>query len=390
MIELCNSYECTGCSMCYNICNHNAISMQPDEEGFLQPRINPSKCIDCGLCRKICPVLSPYDFSNHKMHTYAAFAKDKGIRQHGSSGGLFSVFANYILSSNGYVAGAAYNRDYAVNHIIISDITDLYKLQGSKYVQSNLKDTPQTIKSLLNNGKNVLFVGTPCQVAGLLNYLKKPYNNLFTIDLVCHGVPSPKLFARYINHLKNKYPTITQFHFRDLSKWSCNSSITYKSTFSNRWTNKQLYDTDMGYFSLFINNYINRECCYKCTYAHSSGRVGDITLADFWGIGKAKPYKHDTSLGVSFVSVNTIKGKDLFESIKPDIEYEEREIEETINGGNSQLKQPSQRPTERDNIYKQAYQLEWTDFIKKQKIPLKKKISLKKRIANKLWKIIKK
>ena len=185
MIKLCDRYECTGCSACMNICSKGAITMTADEEGFLQPVINPDICIECGLCNKVCPIITPVNYMTHKMHSYAAFAKDLSIRQRGSSGGLFSVFAKWIIGQGGYVVGAAFRDEHTVRHIIINNLHDLFALQGSKYVQSTIGHVMKDIKLKLNDGYKVLFVGTSCEVAGLLIFLRRNYENLYTIDLVC-------------------------------------------------------------------------------------------------------------------------------------------------------------------------------------------------------------
>ena len=389
MVNLCSKFECTGCSACMNVCNKGAITMQADEEGFLQPIINPDICVECGLCNRICPVITPVNYMTHKMHSYAAFAKDLSIRQRGSSGGLFSVFAKWIIGQGGYVVGAAFRDEYTVRHIIIDNLHDLFALQGSKYVQSSIGYMMKDIKLKLNNGCKVLFVGTSCQVAGLLNFLRMDYENLYTIDLVCHGVPSPKLFKKYINYLKEKRPNFHSFNFRDLKGWNCNSSSSNsRNPRTGEITTEVLYGYDMAYFALFINSFISRECCYKCQYAHFKHRIGDITLADFWGIGQASPYNYNTAYGVSFVSTNTPKGISLFKEIQEDIEYEERDVRETIElGGNTQLEHPAIRPKERDDIYKNAFNKEWIDFIRSYNLPLKKKTSVKDKVMNKIKRI---
>lgn len=389
MIQLCDRYNCTGCCACANACPHNAITMIDDYEGFLQPVVNSELCVSCGICQKVCPVISPYDFKDHIMQSYAAYAKDSGIRQRGSSGGLFTIFANNIFKQSGAVVGAAFDDSHVVRHMVVDKESELSKLQGSKYVQSIIGFVLKDIKRRLVRGQKILFVGTPCQVAGLLNYLQRRYENLYTIDLVCHGVPSPKLFAHYIEFLKHKYPNFYSFSFRDLKRQNCSSSSSsFKNPKSGEISTKVLYGEDMAYYSLFIGNYVNRECCYKCCYAQHEHRIGDITLADFWGLGKVVPYNRDKSMGVSFVSINTPKGRELFDSVKSEIEYEERPVEETIVGGNTQLEHPAVRPTIRDGVYKQVYTTDWTDLVKKLNLPLKKKTTLMRRLRNKVSKIL--
>lgn len=389
MIKLCDKKDCTGCFACDNICPKKAISMQPDREGFLQPKINKDTCIECGLCMKTCPVLNPIDLQRHKIHCYAAFANDVNIRKRGSSGGLFTIFANWIIESGGVVIGAAFDENHVVRHFIASTKEELIRLQGSKYVQSNIGYIYKDVKKILSEKKKVLFVGTSCQVAGLRSFLHRPNENLFTIDLVCHGVPSPKIFEKYIDYLKNKDKYFYAYNFRDLGGWSCNSSSSSSKLPNGKEQIKMLYGVDSGYFTFFINGYMNRECCYHCVYAKSTPRAGDITLADFWGIGKKTPFIYDTRFGVSFVSPNTKQGEILFEAVKSLITYEKRDVNETIEeGGNHQLAHPAFRPKQRSFFYDKAYKLSWEELVKYYKLPLRQRPKLYRRIFSKLKRII--
>ena len=226
MISLCDKKTCTGCEACMNKCSHEAILMQPDDEGFLYPNIDYSKCIECGACQIVCPVLNPVDFSSNEQCVYAAWAKSLNTRQKGSSGGIFSVLAEEILSRNGYVVGAAFDDSFVLSHRMISSVDELSPLQGSKYVQSQIGFIYRDIKEKLKGKGAVLFVGTSCQVAGLKRFLGKiDQSSLYICDLVCHGVPSPLLLKRYVEDLKIQYPNMVSFRFRDLQNWGVKMNI---------------------------------------------------------------------------------------------------------------------------------------------------------------------
>lgn len=206
---------CTGCRACEQVCAHHAITFGEDKEGFQVPVINAKICVDCGLCQKRCPQ-NTETVKFPVKDVYAARDKDNEEIHRSASGGVFAVAARHILSNGGYVVGAAYENHYEVSHILINDLSDLAKLQSSKYVQSNTQDTYSRVKELLNAGNTVLYSGTPCQIGGLKAYLHKDYENLVTMEVICHGVPSPKLFQRYIRwtekRLKGK---LLFFDFRD-------------------------------------------------------------------------------------------------------------------------------------------------------------------------------
>ena len=189
-----NDPNCSGCSACFNICPQRCISMVEDKEGFLYPRINKEKCINCGLCKKACPALATDKYVVPSTF-YACKSKNEELRSKSSSGGVFSSLAEYVIHNNGVVFGAAFNRNMELSHIGVNKKEDLSKLMGSKYLQSDLKNTFNEVKTYLCNNRFVLFSGTPCQVAGLKAYLQDDYKNLYLADLACHGVPSPKIFT---------------------------------------------------------------------------------------------------------------------------------------------------------------------------------------------------
>ena len=320
--------------------------MEENEEGFLEPVVNEEKCISCGLCLKRCPQLQENSKDKLQIESYAAQSKNKEELLKSSSGGIFSVLATRILNKNGVIYGAAFKDNLNVEHIEITKIEELDLLRGSKYVQSNTLDTFSRVKGNLENNKYVLYTGTPCQIAGLKQFLRKDYNNLITIDIVCHGVPSPKLFKKYKQNLEEKQKSkITKFSFRDKTKngWGLNLKIQYEN---NKLNNKKhIYDS---YYKSFLNGDTYRECCYSCKYANLQ-RIGDITLADFWGI---ENIKNDFNIkdGVSAILVNTEKGRKIFNECKEDINYMPVSIESVIKE-NKNLKMPTEKPRIRKTVY---------------------------------------
>ena len=336
--------SCCGCSGCEQMCPKNCISMKPDHEGFLYPEVDESICIECGICIKHCPILTDVSRCNIPK-VYAAKYKDRGSTFKSTSGGLFIPIAKSDLSMGGVVFGCAYDENLVAKHIKVETEDELYRLQSSKYVQSDTRGIYKQVKTELQNGKEVLFSGTGCQAAGLRSFLGKDYGNLLITDIVCHGVPSPKLFKNYIDYMGKKLGgTLTSYNFRSKEKrgWD----LYYKA--ENGQKSKSDYGFFDPYYSAFLYCKTYRESCYECKFANKN-RVSDITLADYWGIQKFHPEFFDEN-GVSLVLVNTEKGKKYLEKIKDKLEI----IESDYNKAsvmNANLVHPSKRPSCRDSIY---------------------------------------
>lgn len=336
--------SCCGCSGCEQMCPKNCISMKPDHEGFLYPEVDESICIECGICIKHCPILTDVSRCNIPK-VYAAKYKDSGSTFKSTSGGLFIPIAKSVLSMGGVVFGCAYDENLVAKHIKVETEDELYRLQSSKYVQSDTRGIYKQVKTELQNGKEVLFSGTGCQAAGLRSFLGKDYGNLLITDIVCHGVPSPKLFKNYIDYMGKKLGgTLTSYNFRSKEKrgWD----LYYKA--ENGQKSKSDYGFFDPYYSAFLYCKTYRESCYECKFANKN-RVSDITLADYWGIQKFHPEFFDEN-GVSLVLVNTEKGKKYLEKIKDKLEI----IESDYNKAsvmNANLVHPSKRPSCRDSIY---------------------------------------
>jgi len=386
-IEILDIKDCCGCSSCAQKCPKGAITMVENNEGFLYPKLDKNKCIKCGLCSKACPQLKKIIENKGNIYpkAYGMYIKDEDTLNKSSSGGVFSAIANYILENDGVVFGAAYNKDLSVNHTKVEKKEDLYKLRTSKYVQSNINGVYKEIEELLKRDIKVFFVGTPCQVAGLKAFLGKEYNNLLTSDLVCHGVPSQKLFLTYIDYLSNKYKSkITEFNFRSKKTkgWGITGEVSTKSG------KKKFIDTSFDpYYTSFFEAATYRESCYICHYSNIN-RVSDITLADYWGIEKIHPDFYNQN-GNSLILVNTVKGDNIIHEINKKVNYVETDIDFAIEN-NYNLHHQSNRPNKRNYIYNGITELSSKDYIKKN---LKVKITpiklLKIIIPNKVKKKIK-
>lgn len=387
IIELCLVQECTGCFACEFACKKAAIRREKNDEGFEYPKINHDVCVSCHACQKICPVLSPIA-KFIEGDVYASWSKNENIRSKSSSGGMFSVFAEQILSEGGAVVGAQMDEDYYVRHIVICEQADLDKLRGSKYVQSIIShELYIEIQKRLHAGQKILFCGTPCQVAAI----RKAFRNnqlLFTIDLVCHGVPSPDFFAGFMRRLKKRIPNMVSYQFRDYKNWLVCTNVNVNVNVNGQISTRYLYGEPTFYQDAFLKGYLHRENCYSCRYTTIS-RVGDITLADFWGIGKERPIDENYKGGCSMMSVNSANGRDLLDIVKDKIFYEERDIQETINGGNEQLVSPTTRTIERDTFYKDANLLNYKKLIKKYNLKLRKKTTILQRIMKKIKSVLK-
>lgn len=373
------SEECTGCRMCEQSCPQSSISFQYDREGFLSPVIDERTCNYCGLCLKHCPQNSPVKLNLGNV--YAVRLKNDKVLRKSASGGAFAALANYMLEQNGVVFGCAYDQNLMAVHICITSKDQLKRLQGSKYVQSNTGDTFSQVKEYLAHGYSVLYSGTGCQIAGLKAFLNKDYINLITVDVLCHGVPSPLLFSNYIKWLENKKGRLQFFDFRDKEKygWSETAKII-----SNNNTNYIKASVD-PYYNAFLKGLTLRECCYKCKYARKE-RVSDITIGDYWGIEYVHPDFFDIR-GVSLLMANTPSGAAYFKETTSEFDYIESTIEKAM-AQNFHLKHPTTKPKARDYIYAGFNNGDFNRYLKsKLKIRIKQKIFAI--IPNNLKKLIK-
>lgn len=307
-----NKADCCGCYACYNICPVNAIDMCSDEEGFWYPVILQDRCINCQQCEKVCPTYNKPDIFSAKS-AFGCYANNEEELMSSSSGGVFSVMARKILSCGGIVCGAAFNEDMEVVHTIIDKENDLSKIKGTKYVQSRIGNVYFELEQYLEKGKQVLFSGTPCQVAGLKSYLKKEYENLLCIDLICHGVPSPEIWKRYLREILNgtkaKYVT-----FRNKKKGISNITLDYE--LENGEVIQERYSESL-YIKGFIQNLYLRPSCFKCNFK-GTDRCSDMTIGDFWAMREYHPDEYQEN-GVSAVIIHSEKAEKLFFKVSADM-----------------------------------------------------------------------
>lgn len=350
--------ECCGCSACVNICHKNAIHMEKDSKGFLYPVIEKSLCVNCGLCEKVCPLKEKEASNLFEKKAYGVKNKNEKERFISSSGGVFIEAAKYFLKNNGVIYGVELTSDFKVKHGRAISIEDTVKFQGSKYVQSEKNDIFQLVQKDLNQGKNVLFTGTPCEIAGLKKFLIKNYNNLYTLDLICHGVPSMKLLEIFLKQKENEnLASIDELKFRDKTYGWRNQEIYIK------FKNGKIYHAPIwedNFYRLFTSNYILRDSCYSCHFANIE-RKGDITIGDFWNIKSVNELFED-KLGVSSIIINSKKGQELFDKIRNNFEIIECSIDEVIQPN---LKAPSSKPEGYEKFHQECTDKSFEYCLKK-------------------------
>lgn len=338
-----NYENCTGCGACVQRCPKQCISWATKEFDFRYPRVDEATCINCGLCEKVCPIDKELKAPTAQK-AYAAVHKDSSVLEKSTSGGAFTALADTIFSQGGVVYGAAMLNGMQVKHIRTENRTAFAELRSSKYLQSDTGTTYQMVEQDLKQGKVVLYSGTPCQIDGLKCFLRKEYENLYTADIVCHGVGSQKYFDKYMEFAKERYGKIKALRFRskEYAGWSCGGVVVVVGT-SNSEKKIPYRDFDNYYYSYFLSGDIYRKCCYSCKYANTK-RVGDFSLGDYWGV-EALNLPLQTENGCSLLLVNNERAEKLLETIV-DLDKVETTIEQAAHC-NKQLNEPSRLPESR-------------------------------------------
>lgn len=345
MDVICSHDICTGCQACRLACPKHCITMEENERGFIYPVVNQNDCIDCKVCQSVCPSLNPPSYSDKPIVVYAGWVKNQKARKYSTSGAISWALSNHFLADGNAFCGVIWE-DNSAKHLVSRDIKDIKKFQGSKYSHSDVRDCYQEIKQLLLSGVKVLFSGTPCQVAALRNYLKKEYANLYTVDLVCHGVPSKRILRDRISRIEtDNGKKVIEMRFRDKQPDQLHTCCKY--TFEDGTSVSHKYSED--FFSRsFVDNYALRENCFNCQYSRKE-RVSDMTIADFWGFQPRSLRLLNYEQGVSIIIVNNQKGAELLDTIKNDIVVEKHEIDECANRN---LHQPQQKPEKYEDYWK--------------------------------------
>lgn len=315
MIRIENKRDCCGCEACVNICPKHCIFMKEDKEGFLYPQVDEQSCINCGKCEKACPVIQQ-DKERVPIKVVATFNDNLPVRMVSSSGGVFTQLAEYVIRNGGVVFGAMFDTQWGVIHNYVDKIEDLLKFRGSKYLQSHIGDCYKIIKQMLENNRIVLFSGTPCQISALNRFLNNSYENLITVDIACHGVPSPGVWKLYLKELSERIlpgSSVMGVSFRDKKNGWKNYNVSIDVKDGKKQLQYSIPFYKDWYMRSFLKNLIMRPSCSSCPVRN--GKSGsDITIADFWGIENIYPDMDDDK-GTSIVLINTLKGNAIFEEL---------------------------------------------------------------------------
>ena len=348
ILEVLPKDKCTGCGLCSAICPKKCIAMNENHEGFLYPEVDKNNCVDCQACVKKCPILSGESLLGDSMGSkyYAVIAHDKDLLKQSSSGGVFGILAKHLLDLGGAVCGCVYNENLEAVHVVSEDEDCVRRMYGSKYVQSNILNCYEPVKKALQAGRKVLFTGTACQIAAIKSYLGREYSNFYTVDILCHGVPSPGFFRKFVKHLEEKANNkIVDIKFRDKSKNGWGSEHRTSVTYDN---GKKMWPFMPAYFSAFFYGLSLRESCYKCKFA-GVNRVSDMTIGDFWG--SWKKYGKRFNEGISVISINTAKGEELFAKVHSNFDFFEEISQKEAVQSNDNFMHAVRRPKERGTFY---------------------------------------
>lgn len=356
-MEICKNVTCTGCGVCADACPQKCISIKYDENGFYRGCVNDNLCVNCQHCRNVCPANHPN--KEHRIKkAYKARRTDKMAASQSTSGGIATALSEYVVRNEGFVAGCGFDDMFCLKHSLASSSNELQKFKGSKYLQSYMVGIYNEVRTRLQEGKMVLFIGSPCQVSALHNYLGKGYDNLFTVDFICHGVPSQYVFNKYIDSIATN-DVLQSIKFRNKTHGYGNKKAC--AEFEIEFSDKTIRNTtETGVYFWFASSLSIRESCYKCPFV-SLNRASDITLADY--IGKDLSVT-DNEIGVNTVFVNSEKGATLLERIKQDIVLESRDVAATVKLYD-RLTIGSRKPTCRSSFFKELSNSDYQTLVDK-------------------------
>lgn len=362
---ICNHDKCTGCAACKDVCPKQCITMQPDDLDALHPVVDESICINCGLCEKTCPNNRELSYKlPHKV--LAAWSNNNEVRRTSASGGIACELYHYWIKNGGVATGVVFDRVEGCHFILLENESDIKAVQNSKYTFSDTAGIYKVVKQKLQAGISVLFIGVPCQVAGLYGFLKKEYDNLTTVDIICHGMPPATYLEQHIKSIEDKKKEYThQLFFRDPKYYTYTFTFTLKNIKGKEFYNKKVLTRDnyqLGYHRALIY----RENCYSCNYARKE-RISDLTIGDFSGLGRFAPFEYDKH-NVSCILENTDKGAALLKKLKGILSMYERPACEAFEV-EKQLKLPSAKHNGRycfEQVYNKTH-----DYVKASNAALK-------------------
>lgn len=362
MICISEKKRCCGCAACQQVCPKKCITMAADEEGFWYPEVDTNKCIQCGACERVCPLLHNKEDKKGKLpNAYAAMNTDQEVREKSSSGGIFTLLAQAVISKKGVVFGAVMDPDqYGAHHMMAEDEEGLESFRGSKYIQSDIRETYIAAKKMLDCNKLVLFSGTPCQISGLKSFLGKDYPNLLSVDLICHGVPSPLVWKKYLSEIETseRQKAVNVIFRKKVPSWQ---KYSMSIQFANK-VEKQQENSDNPYMQAFLQNACLRPACYDCHFK-SIHHDSDITLGDCWGIQKTYP-EMDDGKGTSFIIIHTEKGQEMHDAICNRLQEVKIDIEDAVKNNLALVKSASIHP-KRNDFFSHIEGMDFNDLVYK-------------------------
>lgn len=377
MINIVHKEDCCGCSACAQKCPKQCITMKTDKEGFLYPHIYKEVCLDCGLCNKVCPVENPYT-QVEPTSTYAAYSLNEEVRLQSSSGGMFSLLAEKTIAEGGIVFGARFNKEWQVELSYTETEEGISEYRGSKYLQANPLNVFSEVKEFLDSNREVLFSGTPCQVAGLKHFLIKDYENLITVDFICHGVPSPKVWEKYLKQVtENAERAIKDVAFRNKDNGWKKFCFDLETEHGAEYMRITSFFGKNHFMRAFLQNMILRPSCYACPSKEGRSH-SDITIADFWGIQNMLP-EMDDDRGTSLLMINTEKGRVILNDIKLCLKMKSINFRDAVSYNPSWYESSHAHPSRSDffrqlNRTKDVISLIDFELTREQGIPLRNRI----------------
>lgn len=384
MIKLETKVNCCGCNACGDVCPKQAISFKTDNEGFWYPKVDMEKCVDCGLCEKVCPIIQNEGLKKNDFEVpecYAAQNKDLESLFNSTSGSAFAAFAAKIYKQGGYVGGAVFDEDFTVRQFISSKKTDLELLRNTKYVQSNSEGFYKEVKRILDEGNKVLVCGLPCQMAALRSFLRKDYDNLIIVDVICLGINSPKILPAYLKYQEEKHGSKIVY-YKAKNKELGWRQLTTKIVFENGEVEYDKRDTNYFTQGFISTHAFARPSCYECKFK-GTPRIADISIGDFWGAEKFVGKDMDHDLGTSIVLINSKKGKDFFETCGSHLKTKQVSFDAVLQGNKALMKSLSQPSFDRVKFYEDLTNLPFKEFADKYiKLPNSKAITTKDKAKN--------